>query len=411
MYEDLYMDLKSEHISIRDMVHKFAKEVLRPTAFELDKLTANEVIESDLYWNAMKQAYELGLHKILIPEEYGGLGLDPLGVHIVLEELGWGSASFAISIGVSSFPSMACCMLAGDQEDLIKKFVEPFVEDKEAKFIGCWAITEPDHGSDWLMFNKLIGKISYNLTAKKKENKWILNGQKSAWVSNGPIATHSFLFPMIKSKDGTTGGGICLVPLYETKGISKGKPLEKTGQRALPQGEIYFDNAEIPEEFMIVDNEELFSFALDSTLAIANAAMGAIFTGVARAAFEEALKYSKERIQGGITILQHQTIQQILFKMFQRCETARYISRAAMIYNYSNVPPKLRYSIVSKVHCTEAAYLNANDAIQIFGGLGLCKETQVEMIWRDARASLIEDGCNETLALSAVDSFDELDLS
>ena len=411
MYEDLYLNLTDEHIAIKNMVHKFAKEVLRPAAFELDKLQATEVVKSETYWNTMRQAYDLGLNKILIPEAYGGLGLDPLGIHIVLEELGWGSGGFAVSIAVSCIPSVACCIYGSHDEKLIEKFVIPFTEDKEAKFIGCWGITEPDHGSDWVGYDTLDENIYPKVIAKKDKDKWIISGQKSAWVSNGPIATHCFLFVSTNPKKGMKASGMALVPLNEVKGFSRGKALEKTGQRALPQGELYFDDVKIPEEWMIVEGEEFFCGAMDAFLATVNAAMGAMFTGVARAAFEEALKYSKERVQGGKLIIKHQTIQQMLFKMFKRVENARYMSRAAMIYNYSNFPPDLKYSILAKVTATEAAYLNANDAIQIFGGMGLTKETEVEMIWRDARASLIEDGCNETLALNAVNKLKDYDLS
>ena len=411
MYEELYLNLTEEHNAIKNMVHKFSKEVIRPAAVELDKIPAEEVVKSTAYWDTMKQAYELGLNKFLIPEVYGGLGLDPLGAHIVLEELGWGSGGFAVSIAASCLPSVACCLFAAEDENLIKKFVIPFAEDQNAKFIGCWGITEPDHGSDWVGYDTVDEKISPNVIAKKREDKWIISGQKSAWVSNGPVATHCFLFLSVKPEKGMKGGGIAIVPLDELEGFSRGKPLEKTGQRALPQGELYFDETEIPKEWMIVNDEEFFSFAMDSTLATVNAAMGAMFTGVARAAFESALQYSRERIQGGKEIFEHQTVQQILFEMFKRVENARYMSRAAMLYNYSNFPPDLKYSIVAKVTATEAAYLNSNDAIKIFGAMGLTKEADIEMIWRDARASLIEDGCNETLALNAVEKFRDFDLS
>jgi len=404
MYEELYTNITDEQRAIRDMAHRFAKEVLRPAANELDKLKAEEVVKSETYWNAMKQAYELGFHKILIPEIYGGLGLDPLSVHIVLEELGWGSSGLAVSIIVSCFPAVACCIFAGDNDNLIKEFVLPFTEDTKATYIGCWGITEPDHGSDWVASDRKT--FRGNVVAKKKESFWLINGQKSAWVSNGPIATHCFLFLTIDEHE-----GIALVNLKDSDGVTKGKPLEKTGQRALPQGEIYFDDVKLPFENMIVEDVEMFQFAHNSNLALANAGMSAMFTGVARAAFEEALRYSKERFQGGKLIINHQTVQQILFKMYQRVETARYFSRAAMIYNLSNFPPKEEYSIIAKVHATEAAYENANDAIQIFGAMGLTKETEIEMIWRDARASLIEDGSNETLSLKAAACFEDLDIS
>lgn len=411
MYDELYTSVPEEYEHVKRGVHEFSKEVLKPAALALDKLSAQEAMESPIYWDVMRKGYELGYHKVLLPEEYGGLGLDPLGVHILLEELGWGSSGLAISFGVSAFPAMGTCIFGAENQDAIDRFVMPFVEDTKARFIGCWAITEPNHGSDWLMAHKLEdSSIKGSLRAVQKGNTWVLNGQKSSWVSNGPVATHALLFPMIKPEIGMKGGGICVVPLNEIKGVSKAKPLEKMGQRALPQGEIFFEDAEIPGAWMIVDDEEVYPFAVEAVLATANAGMGAIFTGLARAAFEEALSYARMRVQGGKLLIEHQLIQHKLFEMFRRSETARYYSRAALIYNLSTMPPKTRYSITAKTYCTEAAFLNAHDAIQIFGGLGISKESPVEMLLRDAKLSMIEDGCNEALGISAALDFHELNL-
>ena len=140
--------------------------------------------------------------------------------------------------------------------------------------------------------------------------------------------------------------------------------------------------------------------ATEAILAGANAGMSTTFSGVARAAFEEALCYAEQRIQGGVPIADHQLVQAKLFQMFTRVEQARALSRAAMIYNGNTSPPALPYSIASKITCTQAAFDVASDAVQLFGGLGLCKELLVEKLFRDARASLIEDGANEVLALT-----------
>jgi alkylation response protein AidB-like acyl-CoA dehydrogenase len=411
MYDELYMSVPEEYEHLKRSVHEFSKEVLKPAGLALDKLSAQEAMESPIYWDVMKKGYELGYHKALLPEEYGGLGLDPLGAHILLEELGWGSSALGVSLAVSAFPAMGTCIFGAENQEVIDRFVMPYIEDTKAQFIGCWAITEPDHGSDWLMAHKTDDtSVKGSLKATKKGDAWVLNGQKSSWVSNGPVATHALLFPMLKSEIGMKGGGICVAPLNEIKGVSKAKPLEKMGQRALPQGEIFFEDAEIPSAWMIVDDEEVYPFAVEAVLATANAGMGAIFTGLARAAFEEALGYARTRVQGGKLLIEHQLVQHKLFEMFRRSETARYYSRAALIHNFSTMPPKTRYSITAKTYCTEAAFSNAHDAIQIFGGLGISKESSVEMLLRDAKLSMIEDGCNEVLGISAALDFAELDL-
>jgi alkylation response protein AidB-like acyl-CoA dehydrogenase len=195
------------------------------------------------------------------------------------------------------------------------------------------------------------------------------------------------------------GGGVALVPL-NLPGVSKGAPLNKIGQRALNQGEIFFDNVRIPKSYMLVP-PEAYTVAIDSVLAGANGYMGSTFTGVARAAFEEALTYAKGRIQGGVPITEHQLVQKKLFDMFVKVETARQLSRAAVQYNSGTFPPGTQYSISSKVYCTQVAFEVASDAVQLHGGLGLTKEMFVEQLFRDARASMIEDGSNDILSLTA----------
>jgi len=146
MYLELTPDIGDEHEQIKATVHAFAKEVLRPAARLLDRIPAEEVGDHPAYRDALRQAYEMNLHTILVPEGFGGMGLDPLATHIVLEELAWGSAAFGVSIGVAQFPAFGACLLATDDEGLIAEFTTPFVENRDATLIGCWAITEPDHG-------------------------------------------------------------------------------------------------------------------------------------------------------------------------------------------------------------------------------------------------------------------------
>ena len=351
------------------------------------------------FWDTMKKGYELGYHTIFIPDTWGGLGSDPLETHIVLEELAWGSIDFAISIGVSCFPAFFASMVPTDR--LAEEIIEPFCRNKDASIIGCWGITEPDHGTDQLcpftpQFNdaKIVGQA----TARLDGDEWIIEGQKSAWVSNGTIATHCLLYLTIDPSMGMSGGGICVVPL-DLPGVDKGRALDKMGQRALNQGEIFFDRVRVPKDYMIVDQESYESM-LDLTLSTANAAMGAMFVGVARAAYEEALTYAKKRIQGGKPLFEHQMVKHKLFNMFTKIEAARALSRAAMIYNYNNTPPRVEYSIASKVFCTNTALEVTSDAIQIFGGIGLSREYPLEKFFRDARAGLIEDGANDSLMIT-----------
>jgi len=407
LYKELDSNLTDEEIALKNNIHKFALEVLRPASIKLDKLSPEDVIKKDsIFWDVWKQGYEMGLHKFLLPETYGGLGLSPLGIHIVEEELAWGSVEFAVAFGVASFPAFLSMMAATDY--LLENFVYPFTADKEGKIIGCWAITQPNHGSDTLAVGTRQfrdPKIKGEITAHADGGEWVVNGSTSAWVSCGTIATHATVYLSIDPSMGMAGGGICIIPT-NLPGVSKGKPLNKMGQRALNQGDIIFDNVRVPKDNMIID-QEAYEAMLGTTIATANASMGAFFTGVARAAYEEALNYAKQRTQGGKLLIDHELVKYKLLHMFKSVEAARAFSRSVLIYNLTNAPPDTKYSIASKIFCTETAFKVAHEASMLLGGYGLTKDFYVEKLFRDARSALIEDGSNDALAVFAGELIEE----
>jgi acyl-CoA dehydrogenase len=397
-YFDLDLNLSEDDKALKNAARAFAQDVMRPVSKKLDLMSAEEVVaEGSPLWPFLRQAYELGYHKVLLPEGYGGLGLSPLQINLVFEELGWGSFGLSVFLAVVCFPFYCACMTNDDE--LIETFVQPFCDCTDGSIRGCWAITEPDHGSDMIAVGEeyfASSKMRGNVQARLDGNEWIISGQKSSWVSGGTIATHAMLHLQIDPSQGFSGNGICVLPL-DRKGISRGKPLEKLGQRDLNQGEIYFDEVRIPKGWMIAD-PEYYVPLLDTILASANLCMSAWSVGLARAAFEESLAYTKQRVQGGKALIEHYSMKQRLFNLFSRVETGRTISRAAMNLNLSLSSPHVEYSLVAKTQCTEMAFQNAHEAIQIFGGNGLTREYTVEKLFRDARATLIEDGNNETLA-------------
>jgi alkylation response protein AidB-like acyl-CoA dehydrogenase len=146
MFLDLNPNLTSEQVSLKEQTHKFAEEVMRPAADKLDKLSdPAEVIANDsVLWDVLRQGHELGYHSRALPEELGGLGLGPVEQCIIAEEMGWGSAGLAVCMGASSMPFVFAAMLG--TPGLIEQHVIPFRDDVKAEFIGCWAITEPEHG-------------------------------------------------------------------------------------------------------------------------------------------------------------------------------------------------------------------------------------------------------------------------
>jgi len=395
-YTDDTSDLTPAQVLLKQAAHRFAAQVLRPTAAALDDLRPDEVIAAGSpLWDAFRKSYKTGHHLRSFPPHLGGAGLGPLESHLIGEEFGWGNSGLSISLSVTAMPFRFAAM--NGNPDLMREIVMPFVEDTEGKYVGCWGATEPNHGSDLIMGGS-DPKVHLECTARRDGDEWVIDGQKSSWVSNGTIATHTLAFLNVQPERGMMGTGIAVVPL-NLPGVTKGPPLNKLGQRPLNQGEIFFDSVRIPAHYMLVEPPHAMA-GIEAILAGANAGMSTTFSGVARAAFEEALAYTQSRIQGGAPLFQHQLVQKRLFDMFMRVQASRALSRKANL-RLATGQPTAHYSMAAKVFATRTAFDVASDASELFGGMGMVKGVLVESLMRDARASLIEDGANDTLSIAA----------
>jgi alkylation response protein AidB-like acyl-CoA dehydrogenase len=282
---DLDLNLSEDDIALKKSAHKFAKEVMRPIAKQLDEMSPREVIAKESpFWDFMRKGYELGYHKLLVPPPFG-MEVTSLQQTVVMEELAWGSVGLAVALTVACFPAFMSCL--NPEDELVENIITPFCDCTDASIIGCWGVTEPDHGSDMLMTQHPIfhdPTIKAQCRATLEGDAWVINGQKASWVSCGTIATHCSLFCTIDPSMGLAGGGIAIVPL-DLPGVSKGEPLDKIGQRDLNQGEIFFDNVRIPKSYMLIGTD-LYEAMAELTLSSTTALMGIFGTGVARAAFE-----------------------------------------------------------------------------------------------------------------------------
>ncbi len=402
-YREIDVNLTDEQKAMRDMVKKFGTDVMRPAGIELDKLhdPADVIAEGSVLWDVFKKHRELGLHKMGIPKALGGMQeeVDPMSRLLIGEEMGYADAGLTISLGVSNMPFDMAALFPNPE---LQNLAQEYCEDTEGKMIGCWAITEPDHGSDWVIGSD-DPRCGPSVRGVLKGDEYIVNGEKSAWVSDGTIATHAVFHVGLDPSKGMQGQGLAMIPL-DLPGISRGKPLDKIGQRPLNQGSIIFEDARIPKEYMVITPDSgVMEGAGEAILAAANGGMAVVFAGLAKAAFDEAFNYVKKRIQGGVPIIEHQNIKLKIFRMFTMVEAARAATRRMTMYNAVSQPPSAAHAVACKCFSTETAFQVASEAIQILGGYGLTKEYPIEKMFRDARAAMIEDGINETLSLAAVE--------
>ena len=400
---DIDLNVSNEGKAMLREVTKFSMEVMRPAGIQLDKFpTPEEVIApGSVLWQVLKGLRELGLHTLQFPKALGGMAedVDHLAAVMILEQLGYADAGLAVSMGVSFLPFIYAAMFPMPE---MQQLARDFCQDKEGKMIGCWAATEPDRGTDWFLGGNQP-KCGPTVKAVKKGDEYILNGEKSSWVSNGTIATHALLHLGLDPSRGMQGQGLAIIPL-DLPGISRGKPLNKMGQRALNQGSVIFEDVRIPKAYMVISNSDLINATGGHGLSFVNGTMAIFFAGLAKAAFDEAFTYSKQRVQGGVPIFEHGAIKLKLMRMFTIMEAARAYARRVALYNAKNrFAPAVAHAVTAKCFSTETATTVASEAMQIFGGYGLAKEFPIEKMFRDSRASMIEDGVNDALAIKAAE--------
>jgi alkylation response protein AidB-like acyl-CoA dehydrogenase len=406
MYTDLNKNLTEEQRILKETAHKFAKEVIRPASVAVDQMTNLEDLakKDSIWWEARRKARQNGFHLAGMPKALGGFEAGPLEMHILLEEFGWGSPGLALSIFADAFPIMVALMYHPQNEKLMREIVMPFIQDVEGKIVSCAAIADPDHGSDALIcFTRRFHdpKVAFSTKAVRDGNEWVISGQKAGWVSNALVATQALTWLSVYDSGRLLGGGIAMIPL-NLPGVSRGKPIKLIGSHDFPQCELFFEEVRIPGDYLLI-GPEIYESAIDNFLNLGGLSVAVVFTGLARAAFEEALTYAQQRVQGGKLLAEHQIIQSKLFDMFTKVEAARALSRAAFTYCMTTPNPiPVEYSTAAKVYCTQVAYEVAHEAVQIHGAYGLSPEFLVSKLFRDARGAIIGDGCNEVLGLKRI---------
>lgn len=356
---------------MRETAREFAQKRVAPLAMEMDE---NEKMPPEL----LRQAAELGYFGMLIPEEYGGLGLDSLSYVCALEEISRASAGLSITISVHN--SLAATALIHWGSSFLKQKFLPRMATGE--IIGAYCLSEPGAGTD-------AGSLV--TMAQKQGAHFLFNGTKS-WVTNAGLAQVYIVFvltePALKSK-----GISCLLVERSTPGLAIGANEKKMGIKCSDTREVSFTDAIVPTENLIGEENEGFKIAL-AILDFGRIGVGAQAIGIAQAAFDEAVKYSKTREQFGEPIANFQAIQFKLADMAMQIEAARLLVYQAAILK--DQPGRWTKEIaMAKLFVSEVANQVANEAVQIHGGYGYIKEYPVERYFRDARVTEIYEGTSE----------------
>src|ERR1700761_7037298 len=347
------------------MAHDFAEKEIRPVAWEYDR---------DGTWPQaiLEKAWELGLMNSHIAEEYGGPGVSYLEGALIEEELSWGCSGIATSIGANGLATAPLAL--GGSEELKARYLGMLTE---APLLASFCLTEPDAGSD---------VSGMRTTAVRKGDKWVLNGSK-CFITNGGYASFFTVYAKTDKELGHRGISCFLVPKDDT--VTGEKKEEKMGQSAT----ITFNETEIPLDHLIGEENKGFKLAM-MTLDRTRPGVAAMATGIARAAFEFACDYSKERVQFGVPIAMHQAIQFMIADMATKVDAARLLTwdSATMLDNGERNPLR---SSEAKRFASDSAMEVTTDAVQVYGGYGFIKEYPVEKLMRDAKIMQLYEGTSQ----------------
>jgi len=365
-------DLTEEQEFFRRTIHEFAEREIVPVAHELD--------EKEEYPRAtVSKMAELGLLGLLVPEDYGGNGAGTLDYALGIEEISWADASHSVVMSVNN--SLVCEPIVrfGTSEQK-QRFLPALAQ---GTYVGAYCLSEPTSGSD---------ASNMSTQARREGDGFVLNGTKS-WITNGGVAG-LYLVYALSNPDVPKARGITafLVPA-DTPGLRAGKKEKKLGIRASSTTQIFFEDCRVPADAVLGKVDEGFKIAM-ATLDGGRIGIGAQALGIAQRAFDESVRYSKEREAFGHPIADFQGLQWRLADMGTRIECARLlIYRAARMKDAGQSFSK--EASMAKLFASETAMFCAHAAVQMFGGYGFVREYPVEKLFRDAKITEIYEGTSE----------------
>ena len=365
------MPLTNEQVIIRDMARSFASEQLAPHAAVWDR--------DGIYPEyAVRGMGELGLLGMTVPEEWGGAGADTLAHALALEEIAAGDGACSTIMAVHN--SVACLpVLNFGSEAQKERFLRPLAR---GEMLGAFALTEPMAGSD-------AGAI--DTRAEKVGNKYVLNGTKQ-FITSGKNADVAIVFAKTDPDAGGKGMSAFIVPT-DTPGYRVASIERKMGQRASDTCQLVFDDMELTPDLLLGEEGEGYRIAL-SNLEGGRIGIAAQAIGMARAAYEHAVAYARERETFGKAIIEHQAVIFRLAEMRTKIEAARQLTHnAARLRDVGE--PCLTEAAMAKLYASEMAEEVCSDAIQVHGGYGYLQDFPVERIYRDVRVTKIYEGTSD----------------
>ena len=364
-------NLSEEHIQLQQTFREFAENEVKPLAKELDE-TERFPTET------VRKMAELGMMGLPIPEEYGGSGIDQVGYVLAVEELSKVCATTGIIL--SAHTSLCCWpIMTFGTEAQKEKYLKPLASGQK---LGAFALTEPSAGTDASMQKS---------TAVLEGDHYVLNGNK-VFITNAGAADVFIVFAMTDKEQGTRGITAFILE-RDMPGFTMGKPENKMGLRASSTCELVFDNVHVPVENRLGAEGKGFKIAM-ATLDGGRIGVGAQAVGIAQGAIDEAVKFTRERIQFGRRISQFQNTQFTLADMQTRTDAARMLVwRAAAAEQEGR--PYTHLAAMAKLFASETASYVTNRAVQLCGGYGYTKDYPVERMMRDAKVTEIYEGTSE----------------
>jgi alkylation response protein AidB-like acyl-CoA dehydrogenase len=366
---------KPEHVALRDMIRSFVEKEVRPFARQWDE-------DGKFPSATVAKLGELGLMGAMVPEEYGGSGMDTVGYAIAVEEIGKGDGSLGLT--VASHNSLCTAhILAFGSEAIRRKYLP---ELASGRMLGAWALTEPGSGSD---------SLSMRTKAEWKGDRWVLNGGKM-FITQGTVGSVYVILAVTDKAKGRDGVTAFLVEAG-AKGLQPGKKLDKLGMRSSDTAELVFEDLEVRPGSVIGEVNSGFRDTMRN-LAGGRISIAALATGIGLGALSDAIAYAKERIQFGQPVSGFQAVQWMVADMGTELEAAELLTlRAAYLKDAGK--PYVQEAAMAKLFASEAAMRATIKAVQVHGGYGYIREYPVERAMRDAKLCEIGEGTSEVQRL------------